>query len=245
MILSTWLRVLRGTARLRGPSRVIKWPVAGALLGAGVLFFVLIKFSSWDVRSSPIYISMYGVLGVAWTLLTIVALGQIGVNFWGDVLERRNPAAAVFFAGVIPGVLLSYTGSNIGDGPGWWVVVYCSVWATGWLLLSWIILDRVAGTGEEISVQRSLSTAVRVAAWMLAAGMMLGRASAGDWISFQATLTDFLRATRGATGLFGIVLLYETWASNRLRRGHESPVVVPAAVYLIVGAVDVYQQGPW
>ena len=166
----TWLRCGVGL-RLA----VIAVPVAcGALL-----WIVLRRLASHDVREAPQYLAMYFAMGAAWVGLGVRLLGLLGLSVRDDALERRNAAAAWAAAGGLIGLTLCFAGGNIGDGPGWWVVVYSALLSTGTLLLLWVILDRLTGVSESVTVERDVASGMRLGGFLAAAGLILGRAVAG------------------------------------------------------------------
>ncbi len=181
----TWLR-----CGLAVRLAVIATPVAcGALL-----WLVLRRLASHDVREAPQYLFMYFVMGAAWVGLGVRLLGLLGLSMRDDVLERRNAAAAWAVAGGLAGLTLCFAGGNIGDGPGWWVVVYAALLSTGTLLVLWVVLDRLTAVSESVTVERDVASGMRVGGLLAAAGLILGRAVAGDWVSVLATNADFLQA---------------------------------------------------
>src|SRR5215469_5251918 len=106
-------------------------PVAA---GAALLF-VLFKWSSSDVRDAPIYIFFYMAMGFGWAGLWNLILPYAGLSFRDDALERDNDSAGLAIAGSLVGAMLAFAGANIGQGPGWWVVVFCSALGTGVMLM--------------------------------------------------------------------------------------------------------------
>src|SRR5687768_11226413 len=114
---ATVVRAIGGTAPSRAPLMV------APLLAAVLLFIVLRRFASHDVRAAGTYLTFYIVLGAGWVGVGAVSLAWLGVSPRLDALERRNAAAAVAVAGAVVGLTLAFAGGNVGDGPGWWVVV--------------------------------------------------------------------------------------------------------------------------
>src|SRR5918999_880148 len=103
-----------------------RWPLLlYPLICAAVLFAVLRRYSSFDVRDDPIYLAFYMVLGAMWVRLGSWFLPLLGLSARDDVIERGNAAAAHALGGALLGLTLCFAGGNIGDGPGWWVVVFC------------------------------------------------------------------------------------------------------------------------
>src|SRR5437762_3355376 len=46
-----------------------------------------------------------------------------------------------------------------------------------------------------ITIERDLSTGIRVGGWLAGNGLVLGTCVAGDWISLAAALKDFVRCS--------------------------------------------------
>lgn len=209
----TWLRWLLLALQYSHPHRAptatrIAWfaaPFAGALL-----LGILVRFASHDVRDSPLYITFYLALGAAATGWGVVGLDRLGLSLRDDVIERRNPSAALAWSGALVGLTLAYAGSNIGDGPGWWVVVFCSGLSVGGLLLAWILIDRLGHAGEHITVERDPASGARIAGWFIGTGAILGRAAAGDWTTAAAATRDFLHHGLWAFALTLLALVLET-----------------------------------
>src|SRR5688572_22890913 len=191
------VRAIGGTTSSRAPVLV------APLLAAVLLFIVLRRFASHDVRDSGTYLAFYLVLGAAWVGVAARLLPWLGVSPRLDALERRNAAAAVVVAGAVVGLTLAFAGGNVGDGPGWWVVVFAAGLATVGLLGGWGLVQSVAGVAESVTVERDVAAGVRLAGLLTAAGLVLGRAAAGDWVSAGATVRDFVRVGWPVVILFG------------------------------------------
>jgi len=153
---------------------------------------VLKTLASWDVVTSGAYITFYTFFGMFWVMTTNgVFFRFYNISTRDDAIERRNPAAFIAVAG---GMLASdaiYCGANVGDGPGWW----CVLVAGGLGMLTWHVLTkilfRLTSADERITVDRNAGCALRYAGYMIACGILLARASAGDWHSFAATVVEF------------------------------------------------------
>ena len=104
------------------------------------------------MRDDPLYFVFYLLMGAAWVGGGARILSFFGLCARDDVIERGNRAAAAAIAGALLGITLCFAGGNIGDGPGWWVVVFCAVLSTGVLLLFWSILDRATGMADTITI---------------------------------------------------------------------------------------------
>jgi uncharacterized membrane protein YjfL (UPF0719 family) len=168
--------------------------VAGMpVLCAVLLWLVLRHFAAHDVRNAPVYLAFYAVLGAAWVGLGVRLIAWCGVSVRDDVLERRNSAATWAAAGALVGLTLCFAGANIGDGPGWWVVVYSASLSTMTLFALWACLERLTHVSEAVTVERDVASGLRLGGFLAAAGLILGRAVAGDWVSAGATNVEFVR----------------------------------------------------
>jgi uncharacterized membrane protein YjfL (UPF0719 family) len=158
-----------------------------------LLLFVLVTAASHDVRADFGYLFMYSVLGLAWLRLGEVFFAYAGVSARDDVVERGNTAATIALSGALLAVMLCYAGGNIGDGPGWWVVVFSAALATGGLLIAWQLYGLVARGADAVTIDRDPAAGMRLAGFLVACGLVLGWSVAGDWISVEATVQDCVR----------------------------------------------------
>ena len=97
----------------------------------GLLIFAFLRFcAADDVREAPEYLFMYFVIGLAWMRVAAMVFPLAGLHPHDDIIERRNAAAVPAWIGAMTGVALCYSGANVGNGPGWWVVVFSAGLAT-------------------------------------------------------------------------------------------------------------------
>ena len=218
------------------------------LLCVAVLFVVLKLAASHDVRDSWPYLMMYLVMGAAWVVLWTGTLRFVGVSVRDDALERRNPAASYAIAGVLVGLTLCFAGGNIGNGPGWWVVLFCAALSTVSLFAIWALVQSLGGTSELISVERDVASGVRLAGFLAAAGLICGRGAAGDWTGATNAARDFALIAWPVLPL----AVVEVAASRMLKPTPQWPRpsvvasgLLPATVYLALAAAYVWEVGPW
>ena len=218
------------------------------LLCAAALAAVLRLYSSWDVQSNPVYIVFYLVMGAAWVGFASRFLGLFGLSARDDVIERANPAAAYAIGGALLGITLCFAGGNIGDGPGWWVVVFSAALSTLAFFILWALLNRFTGLADSVTVDRDPASGLRLAGYFIGAGLILGRSVAGDWVSMEATVLDFMKTAWPVLLLWiAAVLLERTFRPNR-ERPLPSPLVyglAPLAAYVALAGLFVVQAGPW
>ena len=218
-------------------------PVAGI-----ILLFVLRKWSSHDVRNDPLYIFFYMVMGLGWSGLWNMVLPFAGLSFRDDALERDNNAAGIAISGGLLGVMLAFAGANIGEGPGWWVVVFCAALATGVMLALWMIGSSITRAQEYITIDRDTATGWRAAGYFIGAGLILGRAVAGDWHSTRETLQGFLSEGWPVLIIWAICMLFDFAAKPKPQRPAPNPFlfgILPFLIQVGLAVCDIIEQGKW
>ncbi len=225
------------------PSRVLAWTVPAICLA--MLFALLRSWSAHDVRDSPQYLAMYLCAGAGWLGLVMQGAGLIGLSFRDDWLERHNVGAAAAGSGLLLGASAAYGGANIGDGPGWPVVLVCAALATGALFAGWWLVGECCDLGERVTVGRELGAGLRLGGYLICAGIIAGRSVAGNWVDYPSAFADFeARAWPLLPYTAGIL------AVERLGRRFEflTPAILTAGCLAAdAGAVAVYLSwaGPW
>jgi hypothetical protein len=219
---------------------VIRIPLyVSVVLSGAALFYVISEWSSHDVRDSQQYTFFYLVMGAGWLGLARPLLNYLSLFLRDDLLERNNGASGWACGGALLGLMLCFAGGNVGDGPGWWVVVYCAILAAGTAALAWIILDALTNAADNISIEREVSAGMRVGGFWIAAGLILGRAVAGDWVSYDAANKDFLLLIWPLPLLLAAATLVELPLRPGSTYEKTSAILkgaVPAAAY-ILGAI--------
>lgn len=185
-------------------SLIVVWPPergkpARVMLGAlpvvslFIIIYTLKTLASFDVVDDIFYIFFYILIGFAWLYLGLfIMTGLFDLSWLDDILNMNNKAALSSFAGGFLGLTIIYSAANIGDGPGWW----CVIFAGGLGLIAWIVLALIinlsAQVFERVTVDRDVSCGIRFGCYLLASGIILGRASAGDWTSFSMTVVELV-----------------------------------------------------
>lgn len=215
--------------------------LCATLVGCGAVIFAVLKTAaSHDVRDAPAYLFMYVVLGLAWLRLAELFFAYLGVSTRDDVVERRNGAATLAIAGALLGVACCYAGGNVGDGPGWWVVVFSAGLATLGLCAAWLLHGSLSHANDAVTIDRDPAAGLRLGAFLVACGLVLGRSVAGDWISAGATIIDFARGLPAVAILLAAAALVEKFARptpERPRAPLMSHGLLPALLYVGLAAV--------
>jgi len=240
-----WLGVSVRAARLspmvdRGPR--ISSLLAGFLAMNAVNFAVLLTLASADVRSSVFYIVFYLAMGLGASVFTLLALKGAGVSR-RDIHERGNRAAATLeFSALVAGGV-AFAGANIGDGPGFWVVIICAALSMGTLFALALLHIAASRTIYRILVDRERGTAFRFGCLLVGCALVLGRAVAGDWTGIGPAIVDFSgRAWPAAI----MVLLDVVVARVLLSREPDGNAAADRAfgvIYLLMGCVFVAALG--
>ena len=217
------------------------------LLAAALLWAVLRNAASFDVRDDPRYLTFYLVLGAAWVGVWIRWLAVTGISTRDDVVERSNGSAALAVTGALFGITLAYAGGNVGNGPGWWVVVFSAALATLALFGAWILLETLTGVSDIVTVDRDPSAGFRLGGFLIACGLILGRSVAGDWVSAEATVRDFAAAAWPVIVLVIAAAIVERVARPTPETPRPSLVAygfIPTVFYVAGAVYQVMRLGP-
>lgn len=238
---------LSGLERL-GRERTNLWILAVIVIACTLVIAATLRlYSSPDVRDAPRYLALYLLLGLSWLRMSAFLTAYAGVSLRDDVIERNNPAAQWAIAGALLGATFCFAGGNIGSGPGWWVVVWCSTLATACLGAAWLLYEGLTSVADSITIDRDAAAGVRLGGLLASCGLILGRAVAGDWVSFQGTLEDLVRIGSAVLPLIGVAILVERSAKSTVARPHPSLLlagVLPALAYSMVVTAYVAVLGP-
>jgi hypothetical protein len=207
-----WFRAALCTSPLVRPSRRI------ALLGLcfvaclGIVLVTLLTAADPVVRRDVYYIILFlEVAAVALAAVTAAAW-PIGVSPLDDAVRRPNPAAVWTTAGLWTGTALTCAGANIGRGDTIGTTNGPLVLGIATLVLLWGALAAIVGTSS-ITQDRDSPTGIRQAGLLIAWGLILARAMAGDWESVARTMEDY--AVQGGPAL--VLLLIAIPTEWRLR----------------------------
>jgi hypothetical protein len=207
---------------------------------ASAIYFVLIKWSSPSVRGDIGEISFYLVFSIGWIVLAQGAFAFFGVSLRDDVAERDNNAAGFASAGLTIAATCCVACANIGDGPGFEVVLFCAALATASLFVLWFLVAQFSNAADRITIDRDPATGIRVGGWLAGTGMVLGACVAGDWISLTATLEDFAKYSWPAVGFAFLFAKFEGAASRPEHAERSSAALSLGGASLMVLAGGIY-----
>lgn len=184
-----WWAPLWTVRRMRG----WRWggvAVLVALAGLAGLWAVLRNYADKEVREHGDYVLLFIVWGTAWEAWGLGAMSLLGVSWRDNVIERRNGAALAAACGMLVGTMCVYAGSNMGAGPTVWTTFGPALLGTGALLLAWWVAEMIGAVAEAVTVERDAASGVRLMGVLVAGGLVIGRALAGNWESAGATVRD-------------------------------------------------------
>jgi hypothetical protein len=241
-----WLAPFVLWSRFRGTGGMRR-ALAGTLgICVVLLLGVLMTLAASDVVHAPAYIFMFAVLGLAWLRVAEFGFTFAGLSLRDDVAERRNAAAMTAAAGAMIGVTLCYAGANIGDGPGWWVVVFSAAIATAPLFVCWLVLGQLTGVNDAVTIDRDPAAGLRLGACLVACGLVMGRYVAGDWESATQTVRDAAAAWPALLVILVAAAVIERVARPTAERPRAPMVALgaaPALLYLAIACTAVARLG--
>ena len=242
-----WYRPLIGISPLVCPvSRRMPLLLTPLFCIAGI-GLVLSEYVDPQVRNSFQYLALFLIAGAAWVLIGGQMLPILGISARQDAIERRNGPASVAICAALISIASVYAGANIGAGPTIWTTFGPAALGSAALGTLWLAHGVAGGAAESITVGRDWPTAWRSAAFYLASAIILSRAVAGDWVSSQQTLVDFLYQGWPAAALGVLAAAFDRILMptvHRLCPSTQLAGLIPAAIYLLVSAAVLIELGP-
>jgi len=223
-----------------------------------IILVILLTLADPTVSGSAFWTFFYIVLGFWWISVGLYLANHCFDLSWrDDVVNQNRDEPAVFpVIGSFVGLSLIYAGANVGDGPGWWCVLFAGgLGIAVWLLLGHIV-HKMTGAFDTITIDRDVPCGIRMGFYLTASGLILAKASSGDWTSFGATVTEFLVGwyvlPLTAVAIFVEKLYAEKReATGQSHRKHQSagaeifPAVAWGVAYIIMAAVTVVGVNTW
>ncbi|HZW05787.1 MAG TPA: hypothetical protein VFF65_01585 [Phycisphaerales bacterium] len=161
------------------------------VLAMVLILAVLLTISAHDVRRDARYLWMYTAMGMAVVRIVLSLPSPAKLHAARTAVEGRNTPAAWCVVAAAAGYALAFSGANVGDGPGWHVVVFSAALSCGTLWLFHAALELTARLPSRVASDRSACAAWRLSALLVAGGAVCGRGACGNWHSAAATVADF------------------------------------------------------
>ena len=214
---------------------------------------VLVALGLWrwgavEVRGhfEPVFFLTF--LGFIWLMLSLHLVPWLGLSVADDAIERQNRAALVALCGATFAVAIIYVSGNFGEGPSYWNNIFSAGLGTLGLLVLWSVLEFGSHVSISIAEERDLASGIRLCGFLLAAGLILGRAVAGNWHSESATVRDFFHDGWPAGGLCLGANILEWFLRPTRNRPFPSGLncgLMPAVIYVAAATAWVCHLGRW
>jgi hypothetical protein len=186
--------------------------------------------------------------GTAYLIVCIYLFRWMGMGVREDVVEGRNAGALVALCGAVIAAAFLYAGGSVGEGPSYLENVFSVGLALAGFFVLWILLEVSTKISMSIAEERDLASGIRFGGFLLAIGLLLARAVAGDWHSSDATIHDFFNEGWPAVVVFAVALVSEFLTRpNRHLRVPPWPLfgLIPALLYLAIAAGWLRHLGAW
>jgi hypothetical protein len=158
----------------------------------GLISIVLRLWAAKEVRQSADYFVLFFLIGsVCICVCAKLLLPFFGLDFSIDALECRNNSAITAICGGTIAVTICYAASNIGEGDTIWTTLIPAAWALIALGLLWMSVELIGQFSESITIERDMAAGSHLAGFLIGCSLILGRAVAGDFVSWQDTAIDF------------------------------------------------------
>jgi hypothetical protein len=172
---------------------------------------------------------------------------MLGIRAFEDGIERNNASAIAAISGAWLAATLCSCGANIGEGPSIYTTLGPMALALVSLFGLWLAFSIVTRNAFSITVERDLSSGIRLAGLLIAWGLILGRAVAGDWVSSQATMRDFSAQAWPTVPLLGVSVVSEPCLRPGPRNQGSSvwaAGLAPSFLYLVAASFWLAYLGP-
>lgn len=215
------------------------------------LLLIAVALSFWgaaEIRANFGEVFFLTLVAAVWLILSAKFFAWLGLSFRDDVVERRNTAALVALCGAEAGAAAIYAGGSLGEGPSYWNNVFSAGLAMAGFVALWILVEWGTGISFSITEERDMASGIRACGFLLALGLVLGRAVAGDWHSESATVHDFIHDGWPTLVISGVAVFVERFAQPSRRRPFPpwpQYGLLPALLYLALAAAWLWRLGPW
>jgi uncharacterized membrane protein YjfL (UPF0719 family) len=214
------------------------------ILTAGALHL----WGAAEVRADSSEMLFLTFIGAIWIALANKLFPWLVLSLQDDVVERRNRAALIALCGAVFAVATIYVGGSLGKGSSYFENFFSAGLGMVCFLLLWILFELGAKASMSITEDRDVASGIRLCGFLVAIGLVLGRALAGDWHSETATIQDLFHDGWPVTVVWAMGLVIEIFARPTRHCPFPSwPTrgLVPALLYLLLAVAWLWHLGPW
>lgn len=228
-----------------------KLPWVVGLCFASCLFGIAAALWNWgatEVRANAAAVFTLTLIGTIWILLTFKIFPWLGLSYEYDVTDCGNTAAMIALCGAMIAVSTLYAGGSLGEGPSYLENFFSAGLGTSAWVFLWLFLEMTAKVSVSITEDRDLASGLRFCGLLVATGVLLGRATAGNWVSEVAAIRDLFRDGWPAAALLIIAVPVEWQVKPRPARPLPSWMIygaLPALFYLGLAVIWLWHLGRW
>jgi hypothetical protein len=232
-----------------GYSAIFRWCSFSCFVGNLVLVgTALHRWGAVEIRAD--ITEVYGLTIWAAILLVAVQLSfpWLGLDLREDALERKNSGSVIAWCGATTAVASIYAGGSIGEGPSYSNNLFSFAVGLAGLFILWLLFELGGRISISISEERDLGAGLRLAGFLIALGVILGRSVAGNWHSEIETVRDFVHDGWGSVVLCAAAILVERIVRPSRERPFSPWVVfglLPALFYLAAAGFWLWHLGAW
>jgi hypothetical protein len=222
-----------------------------SICGIGGLSFIAAALHFWgaaEIRQDSGEVVFLTIAAAGWLFITTKLFSWFGLSLRDDAAERKNISALIALCGALIAVGLLYAGGSIGEGPSYMNNVFSVGLAAIGFFALWIVLEIVGKVSISITEERDMASGLRLCGFLLALGLVLGRAVAGDWHSESATVRDAFHDGWPAILIGLLATVIELFARpNRQHPFRPWPAfgLFPALFYVGLAILWLWHLGPW
>jgi uncharacterized membrane protein YjfL (UPF0719 family) len=224
---------------------------AGWVCSVASVALIVAALWTWgavEVRGHVGEVFFLTLLGVIWLVVARYLFTWCGLSFADDVVERHNVAAAIALSSATLAIATIFAAGNLGEGPSYWNNIFSAAVGSMGFFVLWLIFEFLGRVSISVTEERDPASGIRFAGLLLALGIILGRAVAGDWHSKAATVQDLFRDGWPAAILTLIALGIEKYVRPSRRRPCPAWTtfgLLPALTYLSCAVAWGWHLGRW
>lgn len=236
----SWFHAAYSTSKFAQPNWRLMTLTLSFISSLSIVLAVLLTSADPVVQQHPAYVVLFVFVAAVAIGAVNVASTLIGLSALDDAIRRPNAAAVGATGGVWIGTGLTVAGANIGRGETIGTTNGPLVLGVATLIALWVIWASVIGTSS-IANDRDVSSGIRFASLYVAWGLILGRATAGDWVSIADTLRDFAVQGAPAVALLVMAIPIELAVRPKAHRPTRTSLgrLGPAVLYIAIAIVCV------
>jgi uncharacterized membrane protein YjfL (UPF0719 family) len=183
--------------------------IAGYIFGAFLIIgSVLTGNGTGKVLTDAILVSVYGVSGII--ILALVSSSSLNLllsSNAGEAIRKGNVAAGITAAGsfvATAGVIAACVAGDAEGGNALTSIIFLVLGQFSLLLITYLFRFLTAYDDVQEILNGNIPAALSYAGLMIAVGLIIGHATAGDFIDYSKSFLDFSKAIIAVVALYPI-----------------------------------------